>query len=89
MKQTLWGLWNDYLLDECGKLETDEEKKLTGAVCDLHEAASALLSKEQAEAVDAYVEALCELEALFARKAFCKGCEFAVSFLREAAAREK
>ena len=87
MKQTLWGLWHDYLIDECGKHETDEERKLTSAVCDLHEAASALLSKEQTAAVDAYVEALCELEALFARKAFCKGCEFAVSFLREAGER--
>ena len=36
------------------------------------------------EAVEKYVDALCDLEALFVKKAFLKGCEFAVSFLLEA-----
>jgi len=33
--------------------------------------------------VEKYVDALCDLEALFVKKAFLKGCEFAVSFLLE------
>ena len=33
---------------------------------------------------DVEIYALCDIDALFAKKAFCKGCEFAVSFLTEA-----
>ncbi|MBE6648112.1 MAG: hypothetical protein E7614_01170 [Ruminococcaceae bacterium] len=83
MKKTLKKLWNEYLLEECALIDTYEEKKLTQECGELHENANALLSKEQKEAVEKYVNALCELDALFAKKAFFKGCEFAVSFLIE------
>ena len=42
-----------------------------------------MLNGEQANAVEKYVDALCDMQALFAKKAFVKGCEFAVSFLLE------
>ena len=52
MKETLEKLWNEYLLDECAEIDTDEERKLT-------------------------------------KKAFLRGCKFAVSFLLETINSEK
>ena len=84
MKETLEKLWNEYLMDECAAIDTDEERLLTKKTVDLHEKANTLLNKEQADAVEQYVDALCDIEALFVKKAFCKGCEFAVSLFLEA-----
>ena len=76
-------LWNEYLLDECAVIDTDDERRLTKKALELHEKANAMLSKEQKEATEKYIDALCDLEALFAKKAFFKGCEFTLSFLSE------
>lgn len=84
MKETLEKLWNEYLLNECAAIDTDEERALTKKTVELHEKVNVLLNKEQEEAVEKYVDALCDIEALFTKKAFFKGCEFAVSFLLEA-----
>ncbi|MBQ8371438.1 MAG: hypothetical protein IJX38_00660 [Clostridia bacterium] len=84
MKKVLEKLWNEYLSDECAAIDTDEERCLAKKSVELHEKASALLSKAQEDAVEKYVDALCDIEILFARKAFFKGCEFALSFLLEA-----
>ena len=84
MKETLEKLWNEYLLDECAPIDTDEERNLTQKTAELYEKASTLLNKEQKTAVQKYVDSLCDIDALFVRKAFLKGCEFAVSFLLEA-----
>ena len=84
MKNTLEKLWNEYLLEECAVIDTDEERTLTRALAELHDKANALLNEEQKAAIEKYVDALCDIDALFAKKAFIKGCEFAVSFLTEA-----
>lgn len=84
MKETLEKLWNEYLLDECAGIDTNEERELTKNTAELHEKANALLNKEQRDAVEKYVDELCNIEALFVKKAFFKGSEFAVSFLLEA-----
>ena len=84
MKETLEKLWEEYLLDECAVMETEEERDLTKKALALHEKANALLHKEQQEIIEKYVDALYDLNALFVKKAFCRGCEFAVSFLLEA-----
>ncbi len=81
MKETLEKLWNEYLWDKCAAIDTDEERKLTKKTVELQEKANALLNKEQKEAVEKYVDLLCDVDALFVKKAFFKGCEFAVSFL--------
>ena len=83
MKETLENLWDKYLEEECAVIDTEEERKLTQKTLELHEKASSLLNEEQKVAVEKYVDALCDLEAVFAKKAFIKGCEFAVSFLLE------
>ena len=83
MKKTLEKLWNDYLLDECALISSDEERSLTKKTSQLHEKATNILNKDQKDAVEKYIDALCEIESFFAKKAFIKGCEFAVSFLTE------
>lgn len=86
MKQTLEKLWDEYFCEECAPIDTEEERELTKKTVALHEKATALLTKEQEKAVEAYVDAFCDLEALFVKKAFFKGCGFAVSFLLETGA---
>ena len=89
MKETLERLWKEYLLEECAVIETDEERRLTKKTGELHEKANSLLNKEQEEAVDGYVDALCDANALFVKKAFFKGCHFVVSIFLEAGNFEK
>ena len=84
MKQTLEKLWNDYLADECATINSEEERKLTKITAELHEKVNVLLNEEQKSAVEEYVDALYDVESLFVRKAFIKGCEFAVAFILEA-----
>ena len=84
MKETLEKLWNDYLLDECSELDTEEERQLTRRAAELQDQVHALINKEQEEAIEKYVDAVCRMNAFLVKKAFCKGCEFAVSFLLEA-----
>lgn len=81
MKETLERLWNEYLLEKCSAINTDEERILTKKAGELHERADALLNKEQKDAVEKYIDALFDIETLFVKKAFFKGCEFAVSFI--------
>ena len=89
MKETLEKLWNDYLLNECAVMDTEEERMLTKQAVELHEKANALLTKEQQDATEKYVDVLCDIEAIFVKKAFLKGCQFAISFLLEARSLEK
>ena len=70
MKETLEGLWKEYLMAECAVIETDEERRLTKRIGELHERANSLLNREQEEAVDGYVDALCDANTLFVKKAF-------------------
>lgn len=84
MKETIERLWNEYLLDECAAIHTDEEGKLMKKAVELQEQANALLNKDQKDVMEKYVDALYDIETLFVKKAFLKGCQFAVSFLLEA-----
>lgn len=84
MKETLEKLWHEYLSNECAVMDTDEERTLTKKAVELHQKANALLNKEQEAAVETCVDAVCDIKALFVKKAFFKGCEFAVSFLLDA-----
>ena len=65
-------------------MDTDEEIKLTEKTGSLHEKVNALLGKEERAALEKYVDAIYDMEALFVKKAFFKGCEFTLSFLLEA-----
>ena len=83
MKKTLEKLWNEYLFSECAVMDTDEERMLTKKAAELHEKADVLLDEEQRAVVEKIIDALCDVNAIFTKKAFFKGCEFATSFLLE------
>ena len=83
MKKTLEKIWREYLSSECAVMDTDEERRLTKKAAELHEKADVLLDKEQRAAVEKIIDALCDVNAIFTKKAFLKGCEFATSFLLE------
>lgn len=84
MKNTIERIWTDYLLEKCSALETTEERILMEQASDLREKVNSMLNQEQLNAVEKYLDALNILDTLFVKKAFTKGCEFAVSFILEA-----
>jgi predicted metallo-beta-lactamase superfamily hydrolase len=83
MKPTLEKLWDEYFSEECGVLETEEEKELVHQSAVAHKSANEMLTREQRERVDKFVDLLNEMHGLSLRQAFCKGCEFTASFLLE------
>lgn len=89
MKETLEKIWNDYFADECARMESKQEKALAKQAINLHNVANDLLSKEQRDAIEKYVDILCDINTSYARKAFVTGCKFATSFLFEARNFEK
>ncbi len=89
MKEVIETLWDEYFSEKCAAMDTDEERSLAKKTVELHEAASSLFNKEQEAAVEKYVDALCEMEAIFVKKAFFKGCEFSFSFLLQMGNLEK
>ena len=84
MKKVIAKLWNEYLASECAEICTAEERKLIKRAAELHKKANILLNGEQKEAIDKYIDTLNDVEAIFVKKAFFKGCEFSISFLLEA-----
>ena len=83
MRSTLEMLWDEYMFEECTAIDTIEERRLSKVAIDMHERLSAMLNKEQEDAVQEYVDALCDIHTVFTRKAFLKGCEFSSTFIVE------
>ena len=83
MKEVLENLWSEYILADCATIDTEEEMELTKKIVDLRERANSLLNEDQEIAVQEYIDALHDLEALFAKKVFFKGCEVSISFILE------
>ena len=81
MKETLENLWDEYLYST---VDMDRECQLTQKKIELKEKAMALLDNTQRAAVEAYVDAIYDIETVLIKKAFVKGCEFTASFLLEA-----
>ena len=65
-------------------MDTEKEREFARKTGELHEQLNVLLNKEQQEALEKYIDAIYDMEALFIKKAFFRGCEFALSFLLEA-----
>ncbi len=89
MKKILEKLWVEYLAEECAIMDTEQERELTRRARERHKTVIELLTNEQHEAVEAYVEILCEIQDGFVKKAFFKGCEFTAAFLIEVGFSEK
>ena len=84
MYTTLDALWSDYLLDACGKLETQEEKALAEKLVSCDDALRATLSAEQKALLEKFANCLSDIDLLFVEKAFRKGIRFATAYLLEA-----
>ena len=84
MKETLEKLWKEYFAEECATTDTEEERTLAKKALEMHKTVNELLTKEQIVAIEKYIDALFEMQDSFVKKAFFKGCEFAISFLFEA-----
>ena len=89
MKINLEALWNEWLAEDCAKMDTEEERRCVRAAAEKHERAECLLTKEQAEAVEVYTDALCDIHRLLEKKAFFMGCELGVAFLQRACLSEE
>ena len=83
MKKILENLWNDYLVDQCAIIDTEEERLLTKKLADLQEKLDLQLDKTHRSLLEEYVGILCDIDSLFAKKAFLKGCKFTASFILE------
>ena len=84
MKETLEKLWNGYFAEECAQMNTEKEKALIRKAVEAQKAMDELLTRQQSEATQNYIEVLYEMQGFFAKKAFFTGCEFAISFFLEA-----
>ena len=83
MNKMLEKIWDNHFAEECAVVSTEEERRLIGKTGDAHSALNESLTKEQKELMEKYIDALYETQELFIKKAFFKGCEFAVSFCIE------
>ena len=61
MKEIIEKLWNEHFADECAQIHTKEERDLLKKAIEIQEAANELMSKEQSDAIQKYVEILYEL----------------------------
>ena len=89
MKNTLEKLWEEYFSEECAILDTEEERELISLTAEANKAVNDLLTKEQRISVERFVELLHEMNGITLKKAFCRGCEFATSFLLETSGLKK
>ncbi len=89
MKEILEKMWNEYFREECSLIDEEEERALLKKADEAHRVANNLLTKEQLEAIEKYIDIHYEIEGLFIKKAFFKGCKFAASFFFEVGALKK
>ena len=83
MNEKLEKLWNEYLAEKCAEIDTEEERLLAKKAAKAHQIANDLLTDSQIDALEKYVDTLCDIQDAFVKKAFFKGCEFAITFLFE------
>lgn len=81
MKEILKKLWYDYLADECGRMETEEEKRIAAELLMADEELCATLSEEQKKLFEKTQKLLDDTYAAFSEKAFEKGIVFSFEYL--------
>ena len=83
MNPTLEILWNEYFAEKCAELDTNEERALVKEVAEMHKSIDNLLTKEQSNILEKYIETLHQFHACECKKAFFKGCGITAGFLFE------
>ena len=84
MMQIFDKIWEEYFFEECTRIETSEEKEIIRKTAELHEKVDALLTKEESEAMQEYVDCIYDSAETFYKKAFMKGVRLAISLFLEA-----
>lgn len=84
MKNTLKDLWYNYFSEDCGKMNSDEERNLSKLLSELDEALHATLTDEQLKLLKKVNGVLDNLNSIFTLKAFMKGVCFASKYMLEA-----
>ena len=70
MEKMLEKLWGNYWLEECAVLESEEERALVKRAAEAHKSAMELLTKEQNERIEKYIDILNEIQSTFGKKPF-------------------
>lgn len=83
MKEIIEKLWSEYFAEECSLIDEEEERTLLKKADEAHKTVNSLLTKDGIEAIEKYIDIHYEIEGLFIKKAFFKGCKFAASFFFE------
>lgn len=83
MKEILEKLWSEYFAKECSLIDEEEERALLKKADEAHKTVNSLLTKDGIESIEKYIDIHYEIEGLFIKKAFFKGCKFAASFFFE------
>ena len=81
MKNIFKKLWYDYLVDECGKMDTEEEKRIAAELLAADQELRATLSEEQKLLFEKTQKLVDDTYAVFAEKAFEKGLSFSFEYL--------
>ena len=55
MNDTMERMWNEYFLEKCSIMDTEEERRLANMAAQMHKKTMVLLNAEQAESVEEYV----------------------------------
>jgi len=83
MKKVIEEFWSEYFFEKCAAIDSVEEKELIKKAAELHKNINRSMTEEQNAILEKYIEVLYKMQALFCKKTFFKGCEFAISFLLE------
>ena len=81
MKKVLRDLWYNYLMEECGKIDTQEEKRAVAMLAEVEENLLTTMDEEQKALLGKAQECLDEVYAFSIERAFEKGVVFSFAFL--------
>ena len=79
MKDVLDRLWVEHFGEVCSKIESEAERALIRKAAELHGGLAKALDEKQNASLEKYVEVLYEIQSVFSKKAFFKGCELGVA----------
>ena len=80
MKKVLKELWYNYLMEECGRIST-EEKKAMAFLAEADEQLLATMNDEQKRLLEKSQNCLNDVYAISIEKAFEKGLSFSLEYL--------
>ena len=83
MNNILEKLWSEYFCEDCSAINSEEEKAIAKILAQTRNEIENLPINEFRESIENYIAFMYKAQSLALKKAFFKGCEFAISFLVE------